>query len=193
MGLDYYWSNQQSLETKTNGLQSQQLRDRCVQKRRVGEDTLEGCKVASLLLLADNLQVRVGEIVQVIDGQLFPADLVLLASSEPYGTAYIETSSLDGEANLKMKQAHPSTIHLTTDDLLMSYFARIDCEPPNRHLNEFCGKLMLPNGDVHSLNLTQILLRGAKLKNTKWILGTVIYSGHDSKLLMNSKTVPLKK
>ena len=32
------------------------------------------------------------------------------------------------------------------------------------------------------LDAKQLLLKGAKLKNTKWILGIVIYTGHDCKL-----------
>ena len=35
--------------------------------------------------------------------QDFPADVVILASSNPDGTAFINTSSLDGEKNLKPK------------------------------------------------------------------------------------------
>jgi hypothetical protein len=42
--------------------------------------------------------IRVGDIVCVKDGQDFPVDLVLLASSSLAGTCSIETSSLDGYA-----------------------------------------------------------------------------------------------
>lgn len=107
--------------------------------------------------------------------------------------AYIETSSLDGETNLKIRQAHNSTCHLISADVLKNFFAQIDCEPPNRHLNEFRGKLTLTNDEVHPLVLNQVLLRGARLKNTRWILGAAIYTGHDAKLLMNAKVAPLKR
>ena len=37
------------------------------------------------------------------------------------------------------------------------------------------------------MDAKQLLLKGAKLKNTKWILGIVIYTGHDCKLMKNAK------
>jgi phospholipid-transporting ATPase len=107
--------------------------------------------------------------------------------------AYIETSGLDGETNLKIRQAHTSTCHLINTEVLNNFTAQIDCELPNRHLNEFNGKLTLFNDEVHPLVLNQVLLRGAKLKNTRWIFGAVIYTGHDAKLLKNAKTAPLKR
>ncbi|KAL0176056.1 hypothetical protein M9458_028386, partial [Cirrhinus mrigala] len=37
-----------------------------------------------------------------------------------------------------------------------------------------------------------ILLRGAQLRNTQWIHGIVVYTGHDTKLMQNSTSPPLK-
>ena len=39
----------------------------------------------------------------------FPADMVLLSSSNPEGVCYIETMNLDGETNLKIKKALQDT------------------------------------------------------------------------------------
>ena len=39
----------------------------------------------------------------------------------------------------------------------------------------------------------QVLLRGSQLRNTHWITGLVVYTGHDSKLLQNATRTPLKR
>jgi phospholipid-transporting ATPase len=39
----------------------------------------------------------------------------------------------------------------------------------------------------------QLLLRGAKLRNTTWVFGAVVYTGVDSKLMQNSSKAPLKR
>ncbi|KCV72235.1 hypothetical protein H696_01636 [Fonticula alba] len=49
--------------------------------------------------------VRVGHALRVTRGQPLPADCILLASSAPDGKAYVETSNLDGETNLKERRA----------------------------------------------------------------------------------------
>ncbi len=49
----------------------------------------------------------VGDLVFVREGCTFPADILLLQSSAEQGIANIETANLDGEINLKIKQAPP--------------------------------------------------------------------------------------
>ena len=48
--------------------------------------------------------VYVGNILLLQDNERIAADVILLASDKEDGSAYIETSSLDGEKNLKAKQ-----------------------------------------------------------------------------------------
>jgi phospholipid-transporting ATPase len=45
----------------------------------------------------------VGDILRVTNEKPFPADIVLLSSSEPDGMCLIETANLDGETNLKIR------------------------------------------------------------------------------------------
>lgn len=49
--------------------------------------------------------ICVGDYVYVRKDESFPADLIVLGSAYESGACYIETSSLDGEKNLKPKSA----------------------------------------------------------------------------------------
>ena len=49
--------------------------------------------------------IRQGHFVLVKNREMVPADMVLLASSADGGSAYIETSSIDGETNLKLRNS----------------------------------------------------------------------------------------
>ncbi|MGH3056024.1 MAG: hypothetical protein ACRDL7_13705, partial [Gaiellaceae bacterium] len=56
--------------------------------------------------------IRAGHLVFLRNRDMIPADLVLLASSGDDGGAYIETSSIDGETNLKLRtSAKPPSPH----------------------------------------------------------------------------------
>jgi magnesium-transporting ATPase (P-type) len=39
----------------------------------------------------------------------------------------------------------------------------------------------------------QILLRGAQLRNTPWLYGLVVFTGHDTKLMRNATAAPIKR
>ncbi|XP_068627807.1 probable phospholipid-transporting ATPase IA isoform X1 [Battus philenor] len=138
-------------------------------------------------------KLQVGDVCRVLNNQFFPADLVLLASSEPQGISFIETSNLDGETNLKIRQASPETARLDNLGALSDFQATVQCEPPNRHLYEFNGMLKEPNTRPIPLGLDQMLLRGSLLRNTAWVHGVVVYTGHETKLMKNSTKAPLKR
>ncbi|XP_052006325.1 phospholipid-transporting ATPase IA isoform X1 [Xyrauchen texanus] len=137
-------------------------------------------------------KVSVGEVVRAANGDHLPADLIILSSSEPQGMCYIETSNLDGETNLKIRQGLQITAEIKDIDNLMRLSGRMECESPNRHLYEFVGNIRLDGHSTVPLGPDQILLRGAQLRNTQWVHGIVVYTGHDTKLMQNSTRPPLK-
>ncbi|XP_024919271.1 phospholipid-transporting ATPase IA isoform X6 [Cynoglossus semilaevis] len=137
-------------------------------------------------------KVAVGEVVRAANGDHLPADLVILSSSEPQGMCYIETSNLDGETNLKIRQGLPLTAEIKDIDGLVHLSGKMECESPNRHLYEFVGNIRLDGQSTVPLGPDQILLRGAQLRNTQWVHGVVVYTGHDTKLMQNSTRPPLK-
>ncbi|KAL4690916.1 hypothetical protein H8959_013877, partial [Pygathrix nigripes] len=138
-------------------------------------------------------EVAVGDIVKVVNGQYLPADVVLLSSSEPQAMCYVETANLDGETNLKIRQGLSHTADMQTREVLMKLSGTIECEGPNRHLYDFTGNLNLDGKSLVALGPDQILLRGTQLRNTQWVFGIVVYTGHDTKLMQNSTKAPLKR
>lgn len=62
---------------------------------------------------------------KIVKNEVIPADIVLLSSSEPAGVAYIETSNLDGETNLKIRQALPRTAAIIDDNAIIVRFIRM--------------------------------------------------------------------
>ena len=53
---------------------------------------------------AEAKDLKVGDFVLSYEDEMFPADLVLMASSEPTASCFIQTSSLDGEKALKTRK-----------------------------------------------------------------------------------------
>ncbi|KAF2347977.1 P-type ATPase, partial [Trinorchestia longiramus] len=139
-------------------------------------------------------RLKVGDVVKVHNNSFFPADLILLASSEPQAICYVETANLDGETNLKIRQGVAQTSHRLEARDLISLRGRLECELPNRFLYQFTGNLREDAKPAVPLSPDQVLLRGAKLQNTNWVFGAVIYTGHETKLMKNSAaSAPLKR
>lgn len=142
------------------------------------------------------IKVQTGDIIKVFNEEPFPADLLLLSSSEPEGLCYIETANLDGETNLKIKQARSETSYLVNPRFLLSDMTNTEIlsEQPNSSLYTYEGNLkgFGSTGDI-PMTPEQLLLRGATLRNTQWIHGVVVFTGHETKLMRNATATPIKR
>lgn len=91
--------------------------------------------------------LKPGNIVRINKDDNFPADLVLLYSSNKNGSAFTETKNLDGETNLKYRECiknifmHLKNFHSETEiqNELKKLNGHIECDDPNPHLYEFKG------------------------------------------------------
>ncbi|XP_072309752.1 phospholipid-transporting ATPase ID isoform X2 [Eucyclogobius newberryi] len=137
--------------------------------------------------------VKVGDIIRLENNEFVTADLLLLSSSEPLNLVYVETAELDGETNLKVRQALTVTGELADNfEALTAFNGEVRCEPPNNRLDKFKGTLTF-NGQSYSLDNDKVLLRGCTLRNTEWCYGLVIFGGADTKLMQNSGKSTFKR
>ena len=135
----------------------------------------------------------VGEIVKVMKGEHFPADLGLLYSTGPQGSCCIETAQLDGETNLKTRKVAHEIAQFFDPNRPDTSIGTIACETPNNNLATFSGRYVR-NGTATEipLNAENVLLRGATLRNTDFVMAFVIYTGIETKLMQNSSSRSLK-
>ena len=148
--------------------------------------------------------LRIGEVIIVPEGRTIPADMILIDSGLREGIAYVETSSLDGEKALKFKLANKQTIGVFSEEnnkkqinfrnLIIG--GEIEICPPNQNLNEISGKIkfFLKKNDVIKANYVyyeispkEFILKGSVLRNTNWIVGIIVYTGMNNKIILNSK------
>ncbi|XP_012659874.1 phospholipid-transporting ATPase IK [Otolemur garnettii] len=135
----------------------------------------------------------VGDVVCLSRDSIVPADLLLLASTEPSSLCYLETADIDGETNLKFRQALMVTHHkLTNTKKMASFQGRVMCEEPNSRMHHFVGCLEWGE-NTYPLDIGNLLLRGSKIRNTDTCYGMVIYAGFDTKIMKNCGKIHLKR
>ncbi|KAK9868497.1 hypothetical protein WJX84_001581 [Apatococcus fuscideae] len=166
--------------------------------RHSSDDQING-KVVTVLrdneeILACWANLQVGDVVKVGRNEDLPADLLCLASSNKDKLCHVETANLDGETNLKLKYAFPGTAaYKSAGDLKrLAGPWTFQTELPNERLYQFEGAVIKDAGRTDPLDAANLLLRGCTLVNTDWILGLVVYAGHDSKIFRNRTKAPRK-
>ncbi|KAI0476154.1 phospholipid-translocating P-type ATPase [Xylariaceae sp. FL0804] len=146
-----------------------------------------------------NLQV--GDFVRLYNDDELPADVIVLATSDSDGACYVETKNLDGETNLKVRQALRCgrTLHHARDCERAQF--TIESEPPQPNLYKYNAAIkwqqsvrgMGPQEMSEPITNDNLLLRGCNLRNTEWVLGVVVFTGHDTKIMMNAGITPTKR
>lgn len=129
-------------------------------------------------------KICTGDVVMVKKNEVFPCDLVMLANSSENSIAYIETSSLDGEKALKPRKSFKETAYEFKNNTFNRIANRLKCELPNARLYNFSGSYDY-RGKLYSLDKANLLLAGAFLRNTEWVIGISVYTGKDTKLRQN--------
>lgn len=127
--------------------------------------------------------LHVGDIVVVDENEGFPADICFLKSSNDSGLCFVNTMTLDGETNLKEKKCLSPSKEMSLHEL-SCLRGSIECDLPSRNLVAWSSRIY-SNEFTGVLGNDSLLLRGCILKNTKYIVGVVVYTGHQTKIMMN--------
>lgn len=148
--------------------------------------------------------VKVGDFVRIYNEEEIPADVAILSTSDNDGACYVETKNLDGETNLKVRQAvHCGRAIKHARHCEKSEFI-IESEAPHANLNQYSGTMrwdqqdarnpgMPPKPMVEPVTINNLLPRGCSLRNTEWVLGVVVFTGAQTKIMLNSGRTPSKR
>ena len=132
--------------------------------------------------------IEVGDVVKLARDEPAPADLAVLHTNG--AKAYVETMALDGETNLKSKQALPQLARsCRTAEDVASCEAHIVVEDPNLDLYNFEGRVTVRDETLPLAN-NEIIYRGSVLRNTSEVIAIVVYSGEECKIRMNATKNP---
>ena len=149
-------------------------------------------------------KIKIGNLVKVKKEENFPADMLVIYSSNKEENFYLQTSNIDGETSLKERDALDYTQKLFSKKKfkknyynLKKLFRNFDVqgnpncilevEQPNKNIYKINGSIIF-NGDMENknyFNIKNVAIRGAKLKNTEFIYGIIIYTGNETKIMKN--------
>jgi phospholipid-translocating ATPase len=138
--------------------------------------------------------LRVGDFVKIVDHDSIPADILICATSEDDNVAFVETKNLDGETNLKSRNAVQGLTHLRNAKACANpdNAFRIECDRPEALMHKLTAAVVIGD-ERYPIDLQTTMLRGTVLRNTRWVIGIVMYTGLDTKLVLNSGGTPSKR
>ncbi|KAF0701123.1 hypothetical protein As57867_008388, partial [Aphanomyces stellatus] len=128
--------------------------------------------------------VQVGDLLVMKSGDEVSADCLVLATSNKNGMCYVQTANLDGETNMKIRQALTTQIFSTFAEVA-DVNATVTCDAPNKNMFEWSGYVDL-NGESIPASIDNLLLRGCDLCSSEWTVAMVLYTGAQSKIALNS-------
>lgn len=153
--------------------------------------------------------IRPGDIIKVPSNTEMPADVLILATSEPGGVCFVNEVNLNGETAIKQRRSLSYYSHINVPNDIRTIQGRITIPMPCKELRKLDGTLTVPNpntaniqseimlqdeynGTPLSFQLKNCVLRGTFVQHTQWILGVCLYTGHDTRIIQNQRHPPHK-
>ncbi|KAL7066685.1 adenylate and guanylate cyclase catalytic domain-containing protein [Cryptosporidium serpentis] len=134
-------------------------------------------------------KLKVGDIVCVLDGEQFPADVVVLQSSGK--KAYISSEDVDGSRLVRTCEPTGSQTDLERaihEIIIMS--GRLTCGTPSDDIYNFEGSLKWEgNPRATALSIDHFAQMFSRLRFASWVLAVVVYAGTDTRIVCRQHRV----
>ncbi|CAG8488568.1 5169_t:CDS:10, partial [Diversispora eburnea] len=161
--------------------------------------------------------IRVGDFLFLRNGDAVPADSIIISTSEPAGTCFVETKDLDGETNLKPRRCVIDTKNVRSAEDCAKLKFWVESEAPNSNLFTYNATLVIPDipeeiditlpttptipvaskelkpKKTISIDINNLLLRAHVIRNTEWVIAITVYTGVETKIMLNSGETPSKR
>ena len=139
-------------------------------------------------------EIKVGQIIRINKDEVVPADIIVLEAMDHKHQCYVDNSSINGNFDMfTTKKACNDTQAPTMKVMKFIEYVKnikgiLKYEEPNSNMNSFIGRLKLESFPrASNINLENFVMRGATLKNVKYIYGLVVYTGMETKMMMTLK------
>ncbi|KAG7439922.1 uncharacterized protein BT62DRAFT_924370 [Guyanagaster necrorhizus] len=103
-----------------------------------------------------------------------------------------------GRWSLKPRKSIKATSSIASEDNIERSSFYLDSEPPHQNVYLYHGVLrhkdtVTGEKRQESVMINEMLLRGCAIRNTTWIIGQVIFTGADTKIIVNGSSTPSKR
>jgi phospholipid-transporting ATPase len=148
---------------------------------------------STAVVTKESRDVLAGDILYLKRGAEIPADCIIMSTALEDGACFVETANLDGETNLKPKQAKLALQRkFGTVASIAQLSGEVTCDAPSNSLTSWQGKVAVPGCGELSLDMDSLLLRGCVVRNVDWVITCVVYTGVNTKMFLNLTQKPPK-
>ena len=164
------------------------LRDRKINLKYIKKLLLNNGNIINI----KSSDIKIGDLIILNENDVVPCDMVLIWCSNKKGNTFIRTDQLDGETDWKLRNGI-SSIKRRYKSIkeLGSIVGELNVEGPKEDIYKFIGTFKDDNNEIEGLNLENTLW-GSTVIASGTIVGLAIYTGNETKSMLNSNDTRMK-
>lgn len=144
--------------------------------------------------------IVVGDLIHLEKDQRVPADMIFLRTSDKSGSTFIRTDQLDGETDWKLRVPISVTQKLNHPCDIFALNSTVYAEKPHKDIHTFIGNFSHSTSNPQNRE-DAVSTESLNVENTLWMntvlasghaLGVVIYTGKDTRAVMNTSAPQTK-